>query len=155
MRLINSWSHSGSSSWSLRLAGGSQNLAVELEGVAAAGGADQYGVEGFGAGGLAFPHHGLEAGQQRRGQGAGLLQFALVVGDGAAAALGRWDHQLNAIGAEYPHGRGIHGRIKQALHAAEHQAHPVTPRALGRHQRRPGILEGLAGEGWQQPLHRL
>jgi hypothetical protein len=49
---------------------------------------------------------------QGLGQLVGLVQFTLVVGHGAAAALGWRDHHLDAVGAQHLHGGLIHGWIK-------------------------------------------
>ena len=132
-----------------------KDLGIELEGVAATGGAHQHRIEGLGPSGLARSHHGGKAGHQLLCQGLGLLEFALVVGHGAAAALVGRDHHLDAVGAEHRHGGLVHGRIKQALHAAQHQPDPVAPGALGGHHQREAIGKGLRGQGRQQAFDRL
>ena len=147
--------------WAMAWAGAVQralaaeDLGVVLEGVAAAGGAHQHRIKGLSPGGLARPHHGAKAGDQLVGQGLGLRQFALVVGHGAAAALLGRDHHLDAVGAEHGHGGLVHGRIKQALHAAQHQPHPVAAGSLGGHHHRKTIGKALRRQGRQQAFDRF
>ena len=116
-----------------------------LEGVAAAGGRHQHRIEGVGPRRPALADHRREGGHQVGGQLAGLGQLALVVGHRAAAALVGGDHHLDAVGAEHLDRRRIHGRIKEPLHAAQHQPHPVAPLPLGGHHHRQGIAESLGG----------
>jgi len=72
---------------------------------------------------------------------AGLVQLALVVRDRAAAALHRWDHHLHPVRAEHSNGGGIHLRVEQPLHAAQHQTHPGAALTLGRHHQGEAIVE--------------
>ena len=132
-----------------------QDRAVGLEGVAAAGGRHQHRIEGFGPRRSARAQHGSEAVDHGGGELFGVRQLALVVGNGAAAALIRRDHHLDAVGAQHLHHGPVHRWIKQALDAAQQQPHPGPPLAAGRHHRREAGLEGLGGQGGQQPLHRL
>ena len=78
-----------------------------------------------------------------------------MVGDGAAASLLLRNHHLDAVGAQHVDGGAVDGGIKEALHTAQHQTHPVTAWTLGRHHYGPAIPEGLRGQRRQQPLHRL
>ena len=135
-----------------RIAG--QQAAVGLERVAAAGGRHQHRIERFGARRLARADHGVEGVDQGPGQGVGLGFLALVVGHGAAAALGRWDHHLDAVGAQHLHRRPVHGRLEQTLHATQHQPHAVAPLALRRDHQLQRITERLLRQWRQQPLHR-
>ena len=132
-----------------------QQTAIGLDGVAAPRGTHQHGIEGVGSGGFAWAHHRLKAGDQGPGQLKGVGLLALVVGHGAATALVWWDHHFDAIGAQHLHRRRTHGRVKQPLHAAQQQAHPVATGAHRRHQLGQHIGKGPRGQGRQQPLHGL
>ena len=84
----------------------------------------------------------------------GLGGLALVVGYGAAAALGRRNHHFDAVGGQHPHRRSVHRRIKHPLHAAEHQAHPVAAHSQGGSDHREAVVEGLLWQLGQELLHR-
>ena len=111
-------------------------------------------IQGFGAGGFARAQHRFQALDQLAGQLLGLGRFALVVGYGPAATLGRRNHHFDAIGGQHPHRRSVHRRIKHPLHAAEHQAHPVAALSQGRSHHREGVVEGFLWQFRQEPLHR-
>ena len=126
---------------------------VVLEGMAAAGGRHQNGIQGFGARGLAHAHHPGKGRHQILGQGLGVGSLPLVIRHGTAAALPRGDHHLHPIGCQHPHHRCIHLRLKQALHTTQHQSHPRPSWSLGGGEQGKAIPKAGSGEGGQQGLH--
>ena len=91
-----------------------QDLAIGLEGVAAAGGCHQHGIERFNVTSL------FEVLHQVLRQLPGLLHLPLVMASGSAATLIFWNHDLEAVGLQHGNRGGIHLGVKAALHTAEH-----------------------------------
>ena len=122
--------------------------------MAAARRGHQHRIQGVGAGGFACTYDRFQAVDQLACQLLGVGRFALVVGYGSAAALGRWNHHFDAVGGQHPHRRSVHRRIKHPLHAAEHQAHPVAAHSQGGGHYREAVVEGLLWQHGQESLHR-
>ena len=122
--------------------------------MATAGSGHQHGVKGLWPRGAIGPHHRGEAGHEGAGELAGVAFLSLVMGDGAAAALIGGDHHFNAIGAEHLDRRQAHRRIKQPLHAAQQQPHPMAPLPVGRQHHGQVVSEGFRWQGGQEPFQR-